>query len=211
MALAAVAAILAPLAARAGLWAARATDPALARISTTLRPSSIALASGLALALVLVLDLAGPARPAGLLVCVCLAGSAAADREALVLPDLLTLGAEALSLAFRPFAPLASRRELLFAGLGLYGAGTAFAWAMRTWRGRAAFGQGDVKLIAGLGMLLPAALIAPAVLAGALCALASACLPSRSSARAIPLGLHLVVGSAVALAAAPAFPALLGP
>jgi hypothetical protein len=98
---------------------------------------------------------------------------------------------------------------LLGAGLGLYLLGTTFALAMRAWRGRAAFGQGDVKLIAGLGVLLPGSLIAPAVLAGAASALASACLPARTSGRAIALGLHLVIGSAVALGTAAAFPSLL--
>ena len=114
------------------------------------------------------------------------------------------------SLAFRPFAPCASRLQLLGAGVGLYVLGIAFAWAMRAWRGRAAFGQGDVKLIAGLGMILPAGLIGPAVLAGAVSALASACLPARRSGQAIALGLHLVLGSAVALGAAAAFPSLVG-
>jgi len=205
--LAAASAILAPLAAQGGLWVARATDPTLARITARLRPSSIALASGVALALILT---ARPTTLPGCLLCACLAGSAAADRDQFVLPDLLTLAAAALGLAFRPFARSFSRAELLLAGAGLYAAGIAFAWAMRAWRGRGAFGQGDVKLVAGLGMILPAALIAPAVLAGAVCALVPACLPVRSSARAIPLGLHLVLGAAIALGAAAAFPVLLG-
>ena len=205
--LVAATAALAPLAASGGLWVARATDPALERISAGLRPSSIMLASGLALGMALA---ASPTILAGYLVCACLAGSAAADRDQFVLPDILTLAACLLSLAFRPFAPCASRLQLLGAGVGLYVLGIAFAWAMCAWRGRAAFGQGDVKLIAGLGMILPAGLIGPAVLAGAVSALASACLPARRSGQAIALGLHLVLGSAVALGAAAAFPSLVG-
>jgi prepilin signal peptidase PulO-like enzyme (type II secretory pathway) len=207
MCLAAASAILAPLAASGGLWVARATDPALARISAGLRPSSIALASGLALGIAAA---ASATTLAGVLVCACLAGSAAADRDQLVLPDILTLAAVALGLAFRPFASTSSRLELLGAGAGLYALFFAFALAMRAWRGRGAFGQGDVKLIAAIGVILPASLMAPAVLAGALSALASVCLPARSARPVIALGLHLVIGSAVALGAASAFPSLLG-
>ena len=206
MALTAACAALAPLAACGGLWLARATDPALAGIRVGLRPSSVILASGLALGLALA---ASPTTLAGFAICACLAGSAAADRDQLVLPDVLTLAACLLSLAFRPFAPFAPRIELLGAGVALYLMMTGFALAMRAWRGRAAFGQGDVKLIAGLGMVLPAGLIGPAVLAGAFSALAWACVPKRTG-RHIALGLHLVVGSGVALGAAAAFPALLG-
>jgi prepilin signal peptidase PulO-like enzyme (type II secretory pathway) len=207
MSLAAASAILAPLAATGGLWLARATDPALTQISAGLRPSSVALASGLALAIVLA---ASPTTTAGFGVCAVLAGSAAADRDQLVLPDILTLAAVALALVFRPFAPGSSRLELLGAGLGRYVVAGAFAAAMRAWRGRSAFGQGDVKLIAGLGVILPAGLIAPAVLAGAASALTFASLPARRSGRAIALGLHLVIGAAIALGAAAAFPPLLG-
>jgi leader peptidase (prepilin peptidase)/N-methyltransferase len=164
------------------------------------------LASGLALGMALA---ASPTTLAGFALCACLAGSAAADRDQLVLPDILTLAACLLSLAFRPFAPSEGRLILLAVGVGIYVLGVAFAWVMRAWRGRAAFGQGDVKLIAGLGMILPAGLIGPAVLVGALSALACACLPARGAGRAIPLGLHLVLGSAVALGAAAAFPSLL--
>lgn len=205
--LAAASAALAPLAGSGGLWVARATDPALVRTSARLRPSSIALAAGLALGIALA---ASPTTLAGFLVCACLAGSAAADRDQLVLPDILTLGAVLLSLAFRPFAPTSTRLELLGAGVGLYFLCFAFALALRAWRGRAAFGQGDVKLIAALGVILPAGLIAPAVLAGAVSALASVCLPARSARPVIALGLHLVIGSAIALGAASAFPSLLG-
>ena len=198
---------LAPLAASGGLWLARATDPALTQVSADLRPSSIWLASGLALGM----TLAAPATSlAGFGICASLAGSAAADRDQLVLPDVLTLAAVLLGLAFRPFAPDSSRLELLGAGAGLYGLCFAFALGMRAWRGRAAFGQGDVKLIAALGVILPASLIAPAVLAGAFSALASVCLPLRRARPVIALGLHLVIGSAVALGAASAFPSLLG-
>jgi len=59
-------------------------------------------------------------------------------------------------------------------------------------------------------VLLPPTLIAPAVLAGAASALASVCLPARTSGRAIALGLHLVIGASLALAAAAAFPSLFG-
>lgn len=204
--LAAASALLAPIAASGGLWVARATDPALAQISAALRPSSIAVASSLALGIALA---ARPASAPGFLVCACLAGSAAADRDRFVLPDCLTLAAVALGLAFRPFASSSSRLELLGAGLGLYLVGTIFAVTMRAWRGRAAFGQGDVKLIAGLGVLLPLNLLAPAVLAGAASALASACLSARPSRRAIALGVHLVIGAGVALGADSAFPRLL--
>jgi prepilin signal peptidase PulO-like enzyme (type II secretory pathway) len=193
------AAVFAPLAAFGGLWVARATDPALARISVGLRPSSIAVASGLGVGIALA---APAATMPGLLICGLLAGAGATDRDRFVLPDILTFAAVALALAFRPFTPSASRLQLLVAGGGLYGLGIAFAWAMRAWRGRAAFGQGDVKLIAGLGMILPAGLIGPAILAGAVSALASAWLPARGPARAIPLGIHMVVGTAVALGAA---------
>lgn len=203
----AASAMLAPLAASGGIWIARATDPALARISAALRPSSVALAAGLAVGIALA---ASPATAPGVLVCACLAGSAAADRDQFVLPDCLTLAAVSLGLAFRPFASSSSRIELLGAGLGLYLVGTVFALTMRAWGGRGAFGQGDVKLIAGLGVLLPPTLIAPAVLAGAASALASACLPARPSRRPIALGLHLVIGVGVALGAASAFPSLLG-
>jgi prepilin signal peptidase PulO-like enzyme (type II secretory pathway) len=206
MALSAGSALLAPLAASGGLWVARATDPALARIAAALRPSSMVLASGLALGIAAA---ASPTTLAGFAICACLAGSAAADRDQYVLPDILILAAVALGLAFRPFAPSADRLALLCAGIGVYLLGTTFALVMRYWRGRAAFGQGDVKLIAGLAVILPAALIAPAVLLGGVCALAFACLPPRTSARAIPLGLHLVVGAGAALAAAAAFPSLL--
>jgi prepilin signal peptidase PulO-like enzyme (type II secretory pathway) len=206
MALAAGSALLAPLAASGGLWVARATDPALAQISAGLRPSSIVLASGFALGIALA---ASPTTLAGFAVCACLAGSAAADRDQYVLPDVLTLAAVGLGLAFRPFASTTDRLALMGAGAGLYLFGAAFAWAMRAWRGRAAFGQGDVKLIAAFGVILSPALIAPAVLAGAVCALTSVCLPTRANGRAIPLGLHLVVGAGVALGAAAAFPSLL--
>jgi prepilin signal peptidase PulO-like enzyme (type II secretory pathway) len=203
----AASAMLAPLAASGGLWVARATDPALARISAALRPSTVALAAGLAVGIALA---ASPATAPGFLVCGCLAGSAAADRDQFVLPDILTLAAVTLGLVFRPFAPSSSRLELLGVGVGLYVVGTAFAAAMRAWRGRAAFGQGDVKLIAGLGVLLSPILIAPAILAGAASALTSVCLPARTSGRAIALGLHLVIGASLALAAATAFPSLFG-
>jgi leader peptidase (prepilin peptidase)/N-methyltransferase len=181
----AASAMLAPLAASGGLWVARATDPALARISAALRPSSVALAAGLAIGIALA---ASPATAPGFLVCACLAGSAAADRDQFVLPDILTLAAVTLGLVFRPFAPSSSRLELLAVGVGLYVVGTAFAAGMRAWRGRAAFGQGDVKLIAGLGVLLSPTLIAPAILAGA----------------------TSVIGASLALAAAAAFPSLFG-
>jgi leader peptidase (prepilin peptidase)/N-methyltransferase len=207
MGLAAASAALAPLAANGGLWVARATDPALAGHSAGLRPSSMVLASGIALGLAFV---ASPTNLAGFALCACLAGSAAADQDQLVLPDILTLAAVALGLAFRPFTPTSSRLELLGAGAGLFVVGVAFALAMRAWRGRGAFGQGDVKLIAGLGMILPVGLIGPAILVGAVSALLWARLPARAPERAIALGLHLVVGAAVALGAATALPTLLG-
>lgn len=205
--LAATAAVLAPVAASGGLWAARATDSQLPHVSTGLRPTSAALACGLALGLALA---ASPTTLAGSLLCACLAGSAAADRDQLILPDILTLATIGLGLAFRPFAPSASRLELLGTGVGLYVVGVAFAAAMRAWRGRSAFGQGDVKLIAELGVILPAGLIAPAILAGAASALTFACLPARKAGRTIALGLHLVVGCALALGAAAAVPTLVG-
>jgi prepilin signal peptidase PulO-like enzyme (type II secretory pathway) len=205
--LTAAAAVLAPLAASGGLWVARATDPALAQISVGLRPSSIALASGLAGGMALA---ASPTTLAGFAICVCLASAAAADRDQFVLPDILTLAAVVLGLAFRPLAPASSRLDLLGAGAGLYVVGLAFALAMRAWRGQSAFGQGDVKLIAALGVILPVGLIAFAVLAGSASALASVCLPLRRYARPIALGLHLVLGSAIALGAAAAFPSLRG-
>ncbi len=210
MGLMAASAVLAPLAACGGLWLARATDPALAGISVELRPSSILLAGGLALGLALA---ASPTTLVGSLLCASLAGAGAADRDHFVLPDSLTLAAVGLALVGQPFAPASSRLELIAAGGGLYVVGIAFAWAIRAWRGRAAFGQGDVKLIAALGVILPAPLIAPAVLAGSVSALVSAglaCvgLAPRGSGRAIALGLHLVLGSAVALGAATAFPSL---
>jgi prepilin signal peptidase PulO-like enzyme (type II secretory pathway) len=207
MGLLAASAAFAPLAASGGLWVARVTDPALAQISAALRPSSIVLASGLALGIALA---ASPTTLAGFAVCACLAGSAAADRDQYVLPDLLTLAAVALGLAFRPFAPMADRFALLYAGAGTYLLGTTFGLIMRAWRRRTAFGQGDVKLIAALAVILPAALLAPAVLIGAACALAFACVPPRTYAGVIPLGLYLVVGAGAAFGAAAVFPALLG-
>jgi prepilin signal peptidase PulO-like enzyme (type II secretory pathway) len=208
MALAAGSALLAPLAASGGLWVARATDPALAQISAGLRPSSIVLASGLALGIALA---ASPTTLAGFAVCVCLAASAAADRDQYVLPDALTLAAVAIAFVFRPFTPTADRFALLYVGAGSYLLCTMFALFMRAWRGRAAFGQGDVKLIAALWLILPPALVLPAVLFGALCALACTCIPTRIATRAIPLGMHLVVGAGLAFGAGAAFPALLGP
>jgi prepilin signal peptidase PulO-like enzyme (type II secretory pathway) len=196
MALTAASAFLAPLAASGGLWVARATDPALSRISPHLRPSSIILASSLALGLVLA---ASPTTLAGFAVCACLAASAAADRDQYVLPDALTLAAVALAIAFRPFAPETGRFGLLYVGVGTYVLGAIFALVMRAWRGRAAFGQGDVKLIAALAVILPPELLLTAILLGALCALAFACIPARLHTRVIPLGLHLVVGAGAAL------------
>jgi len=205
--LAAAAAGLAPLAACGGLWAARATDPALAHIRAGLRPLSMVLAAGLAIGLAVA---AWPTTMAGALVCACLAGSAAADRDQLVLPDILTLAAVTLSLAMRPLAPLESRVDLLVAGVGLYVGAIVFAAAMHLRYGRTAFGLGDVKLIAALGAILPARLIGPAILAGGVSALACVGLPGRTAKPVIALGLHLVVGSALALGAAQAFPSFLG-
>jgi prepilin signal peptidase PulO-like enzyme (type II secretory pathway) len=207
MGLAAASAFLAPLAASGGLWVARATDPALSRISTGLRPSSIVLASGLALALAVA---ASPTTLAGFAICACLAASAAADRDQYILPDALTFAAVGLALVFRPLDPNASRFALIYDGAAVYLLGTIFARVMRAWRGRSAFGQGDVKLVAALGVILPAGLIGIAVLAGCGCALACALVPPGLAPRVIPLGLHLVVGAGVALALAAAFPVIAG-
>jgi prepilin signal peptidase PulO-like enzyme (type II secretory pathway) len=196
------------MAASGGLWVARATDPALAQISAGLRPSSIVLASGLALGIALA---ASPTTLAGFAICVCLAASAAADRDQYVLPDALTLAAVMLAIAFRPFVPQAPRFYLVLDGAAAYFLGTVFALVMRAWRGRSAFGQGDVKLIAALAVILPGPLLPPAILFGSACALAFACVPARLCSRVIPFGLHLVVGVGAALVFGAAFPAYVGP
>lgn len=206
-ALAAAAALAAPLAASGGLRLARATDPALTRISAALRPSSVGLASGLAVGIVLA---ASPSTLAGYAVCACLAASAAADRDQYVLPDALTLAAVGLALAFKPFTPVADRLGLVAAGAVTYGLGTAFALVMRAWRGRTAFGQGDVKLLAAFAVILPGPLLPAAILIGSASALAFYFIPPRGFSRVVPFGLHLVIGAGAALASGGAFRALLG-
>lgn len=201
-------ALLAPLMASGGLWVARVTDPALAQISAVLKPSSIFLASGLALGIVLA---ASPTSLAGYAICTCLAASAAADRDQYVLPDALTLAAVVLAIAFRPFDPTAGRLGLVYAGACVYFLGTVYALVMRAWKGRSAFGQGDVKLLAALAVILPAPLLPPAILFGCACALAFACIPARFCTRVIPFGLHLVIGVGAALLFGAAFPAYVGP
>ena len=202
------AAVSAPMATSCGLWTARATDRALEDVTPYLRPTAMAFASGMAILLVAA---SAPTSLAGFIVCAALAAAATADQAQHVLPDALTLTAAAVALPFQPFAQQgAPPLRLLAIALCLYGAGCAFAWLMRRWRGASAFGQGDVKLIAAFGLILPLELVGPAVLAGCFSAILVHALEGGDRSARIAFGLHLTVGFAVALAAAPFLPAAFG-
>lgn len=200
------AAVAAPVAASLGLWTARATDLALPEVTPLMKASTVALASLLALMLVVS---TAPASVPGFLVCVCLAAAAAADRDQYVLPDALTLAAVAVALISQPFTPGTPRLQLACVAAGIYAMGSAFAWAMRVWRGPAAFGQGDVKLLAALGVILPAGLIGPVIIAGCISALLVSIAGNRSAPIRIPLGLHLIIGVAAVFPAFALLPASL--
>lgn len=194
-----LAAVAAPLAAWAGLRAAWRLDPVLSGPVPAI--GAIRAAAGAALGFVICAaslrsgagdDSAAPAVVLGLL-----AGAIAiADARARIIPDLLVL---ALALAGLAAALAAGPAELLRAALGGAGTGAlllaAHHWFSRQW-GPGAFGLGDVKFTAALGVWLDAEALA---LTAALACLAMLAVHVGKKTAAFPFGTYLAAALAVVL------------
>ncbi|WP_036521682.1 prepilin peptidase [Novosphingobium acidiphilum] len=179
-----------PFAALGGLWSARATERRLSSLPIVPHPKTVMLGAMLGAILTICAPTSGIALA---VLCIALGAVATCDADTCIIPDTLVITIAGIGIVFHPFAPGFSSAYLALSGVVLFASSEVFARHMRKWRGRTAFGGGDVKLIAAIGANVGWIRLDVVLFAGCVSAIAWHGLDLR---KRFPLGPHLVAGLA---------------